>query len=185
MKPHKSYMAFLRGINVGGHHKVPMAELRAELEELGATEVKTLLNSGNALFNHADSKIEKLEKQIEQHLSTVFGFPIPIMLRESKDVYQLAQTDPFSKIEVTKDIRLYVTFVRKDIEAKLKLPRVSADKSFTILQIHNRSIISVLDLAQANTPKGMEEMEKLFGKDITTRNWNTIIKMSALYSAGE
>jgi uncharacterized protein (DUF1697 family) len=182
MKSSKSYMAFLRGINVGGHHKLPMAELRAELVKLGASDVKTLLNSGNALFTHPESKTEKLEKHIEQHLGGVFGFPVPVMLRESSDIYRLAEMNPFKKIKVTKDIRLYVTLIRKTPPAPLKLPRISSDGSFTILMMNDLCVFSVLDLAVTKTPKGMDELEKIFSKDVTTRNWNTIVKMSELYS---
>ncbi|QOJ27765.1 MAG: DUF1697 domain-containing protein [Ignavibacteriales bacterium] len=182
MKSSKSYMAFLRGINVGGHHKLPMAGLRAELAKLGASDVKTLLNSGNALFTHPESKTDKLEKQIEQHLAGVFGFPVPVMLRESSDIYRMAEMNPFEKIKVTKDIRLYVTLIRKSPPAPLKLPRVSSDGSFKILMTDNRCVFSVLDLAVTKTPKGMDELERIFGKDVTTRNWNTIVKMRELFS---
>jgi len=50
LKRKEKYVAFLRGINVGGHHKVPMADLRKELEKLGFENVMTLLNSGNIIF---------------------------------------------------------------------------------------------------------------------------------------
>ena len=49
----ETFVALLRGINVGGHHKVPMAELRTELEKLGYSKVNTLLNSGNIIFKAA------------------------------------------------------------------------------------------------------------------------------------
>ncbi|MDO9157115.1 MAG: hypothetical protein Q7U17_09590, partial [Sediminibacterium sp.] len=61
---------------------------------------------------------------------------------------------------------------------KLTLPYISKDNSFKIIGTKNHIIISVLDITTSNTPKGMEDLEKLFGKNITTRNWNTIQKIN-------
>ena len=62
------YVAFLRGINVGGHHKVPMAELRLIMEELGFEKVITLLNSGNIIFDATTKYPEDLEKKSQRNL---------------------------------------------------------------------------------------------------------------------
>jgi uncharacterized protein (DUF1697 family) len=67
-------IGFLRGINVGGHHKVPMAELRSFLEGMGFENVKTLLNSGNVVFETNRSGIKKLEEEMEDSLSQSFDF---------------------------------------------------------------------------------------------------------------
>jgi len=77
------YVAFLRGINVSGHHKVPMAELRKELTKLGFTNVITLLNSGNVIFESSSDDAELLEKTIAEHLEKVFGFQIPVLIRNA------------------------------------------------------------------------------------------------------
>ena len=59
-----TYVAFLRGINVGGHHKVPMADLRRELEAMSFQKVTTLLNSGNVIFNWQDEDPSQLSEQL-------------------------------------------------------------------------------------------------------------------------
>ncbi len=76
------YIAFLRGINVSGHHKVPMLQLRKEMEFLNFTKVSTLLNSGNIIFESNISNEEYLEKLISNHLEKTFGFPIPTIIRK-------------------------------------------------------------------------------------------------------
>jgi len=78
----EKYVAFLRGINVGGHHKVPMADLRKELEKLGFENVETLLNSANIIFEAISDYEENLEKKISAHLEKSFGFPIPTIVRK-------------------------------------------------------------------------------------------------------
>ena len=60
--PTEQYVAFLRGINVGGHHKIPMAELRNVMEEMGFSEVVTLLNSGNVIFDSPPNQYRKARK---------------------------------------------------------------------------------------------------------------------------
>lgn len=168
------YIAFLRGINVGGHHKVPMAELRKELEKLNLENVETILNSGNIVFDATTDNLENLETQVSEHLEKAFGFSIPTILLRSELIYQLLENAPFKDIELTKETRLYVSFLKKDTDNNIKLPWSSVDNSFNILDKTGKIISSVLDLSISNTPKGMAVLEKNFGKDITTRNWNTI-----------
>lgn len=177
-KVKEKYVAFLRGINVGGHHKVPMAQLREEMEKLNFENVVTLLNSGNIIFDTIADESEVLEKTISQHLEKTFGFPIPTIVRKSEMIYKLMGNNPFKDIILTKDIRLYVSFLRKDTESTLQLPWTSDDNSFKIIDKVDGTIVSVLDLSVSKTVKGMEVLERNFGKDITTRNWNTIKRVA-------
>ncbi|MBT8292276.1 MAG: DUF1697 domain-containing protein, partial [Eudoraea sp.] len=112
----QKYVAFLRGINVGGHHKVPMSLLREEMEKLDFKSVVTLLNSGNILFDAVSDDLENLEKRVSEHLETVFGFPIPTIICRSETIYSLLEKNLFKDIAVTKDIRLYVSFLKKKNE---------------------------------------------------------------------
>jgi uncharacterized protein (DUF1697 family) len=163
-------VAFLRGINVGGHHKVPMAALRNEMERMGFKKINTILNSGNIIFTGPPKEQSRLETEIALHLEKVFGFTIPILVRNAGEVLALKAANPFKSIEVTKDIRLYVTFLKEETEVKLALPWISEDKSFHIIAIRKKEICSVLDVSVTKTPKGMEVLEQLFGGGITTRN---------------
>lgn len=171
-------VAFLRGINVGGHHKVPMADLKSILSNLGCENVKTILNSGNVLFETKKKNIAGLERIIESALWENFGFAIPVILIPHKPINELVNEDPFASIDVHKNIRLYVSFLKESSTTKLKLPYISKDNAFKIIGVKNKMILSVLDITASNTPKGMEDLEKLFGKNITTRNWNTIQKIN-------
>ncbi len=173
-KPIKKYIAFLRGINVGGHHKVPMLELRKEMEKLKFENVVTLLNSGNIIFDAIADDVENLESKLSEHLEKSFGFPIPVILRSAEMINGFVIDKPFESVLVTKDIRLYVSFLRRDIETDLALPWLSDDKSYNIICKKYKTIFSILDLSLSQTPKAMGVLEKYYGKDITTRNWNTI-----------
>lgn len=169
---------FLRGINVGGHHKVPMAELRNKLNEIGCNNVKTLLNTGNFVFNIKQTNIRDLETKIEDFISKSFGFPIPVIIKTKKEISDLVNENPFEKINVHKDIRLYVSFLKDLPKLKMPIPYFSEDKTFKIISCKDKIIFSALDLSTTSTPKGMDDLEKLYGKNITTRNWNTIKKIN-------
>jgi len=170
-------VGFLRGINVGGHHKVPMADLKSLLNQLGFENVKTILNSGNIVFETKKKDIVALERMIESSLNENFGFPVPVILIPQNQINELVNENPFAKMKVHKNIRLYISFLKEIATTKLKLPYISNDKAFTIIDVRDKLIVSVLDITTSNTPKGMEDLEKFFGKNITTRNWNTIQKL--------
>ncbi|HBL76308.1 MAG: hypothetical protein A2W90_09555 [Bacteroidetes bacterium GWF2_42_66] len=172
------YVALLRGINVGGHHKVPMAELCSVMTELGFENVITLLNSGNVIFDASARRDEELEATIAGQLEKSFGFPVPVLLRRSEEIRDIVDNNPFENIEVTKDIRLYISFLKQVPSLNLTIPWASCDNSFRILEIRDRTIFSVLDLAVTQTTKGMDVLEQFFGKDITTRNLNTIERIA-------
>jgi uncharacterized protein (DUF1697 family) len=147
------YVALLRGINVGGNTKVPMVDLKKALEELGYTEVKTLLNSGNAVFEADKAAV----KEIEDKLERAFGFPIAVILRDEKQIEKLIDSKPFANVKVTPSTLLYVSFT------------------------DDEEIINALDRNNVkHTTDLMKELDKKYGKRITTRNWNTIEKVSKI-----
>lgn len=175
-----TYIALLRGINIGGHHKVPMAELKKVMAKMGLANPRTLLNSGNAVFESYGEDVDALRERIESQLTGHFGFPVPVILKRKDEITAFIEKKPFESINITPDIRLYVTFLKNEPRISLALPWTSPDNSFRIIAVNNKIVCSVLDLAVTNTPKGMEELEKMFGKEITSRNWNTILKLADL-----
>lgn len=162
---------------MGGNKKVPMTDLKALLEKQGVNEVKTILNTGNVLFNGKEQEVEELENQLEISLEKHFGFSIPCILRRKEEIEKLVASDPFKGIDVLKTTRLYISFLKQDVKSRLNLPYTSEDSSFRILLKDGRTIVSVLELAQAKTTDAMKILEQEFGKGITTRNWNTVQKL--------
>lgn len=175
----ETYVALLRGINVGGHHKVPMADLRKTMEKMGFEKVQTLLNSGNVIFEGTFYLKTAPEEQLSTGLENAFGFPIPVLIRTADDIRQLIRSQPFKGVEETKDTRLYVSFLKQNPKTRIELPWTADDGSFRILSVYQKAICSVLDLSVTNTVKGMDALGQLFGKaTMTTRNWNTIKRIA-------
>jgi len=172
------YAAFLRGINVGGHKAVKMEELKKALMALGLGNVKTLLASGNVIFDASQTSESTLAKKIEEKLAQTFGHEIGVLVRKIEELQRLAEADPFAGIKVTPQTRLYVTFLAEKTRSSLKIPYESPDKNFKIIRATGSEVCSVLTLTpNSRTVDLMSILEKEFGRKVTTRNWNTIEKV--------
>ncbi len=171
------YAAFLRGINVGGNKPVKMDELKKIFKSLGFVNAKTILASGNVLFEAKHQKANILAGKIEKCLKKNFGSEINVIVRLLDELQNLIDQNPFSGINLTPDKRFYVTFLSAEPQSKLNIPYESPDKSFRIFRVTEKDICSVLTITdQSNTIDLMGIIEKEFGKKVTTRNWNTIMK---------
>jgi uncharacterized protein (DUF1697 family) len=172
------YAAFLRGINVGGHKPVSMDCLRKAFESLGFRNVKTLIASGNVLFETPSTNAALVDK-IETKLERTFGHKINTILFPIEKLRDVADLNPFQGIRVTPRTRLFVTFLSEEPKTGLKIPYVSPDKSFRILCVAHRAVCSVLVLGPqwAKNLRQMDILEKEFGKKITTRSWSTVVRV--------
>ncbi len=175
------YVAFLRGINVGGNKKMSMAGLREALAADGFQNVRTLLASGNVLFEAEDasaSDAAKLAQRIERQIAKAFALEVAVILRTQRALQRLLDADPFKGIRVTPRTRLFVTFLAEKPKTALKIPHLSPDKSYKILSIADRTVCSVLTLGPqwGKNLRQMDVLEKEFGKRITTRSWSTVRK---------
>lgn len=173
-----NYVAFLRGINVGGHNQIKMDELRAVFANLGFEQVSTLLASGNVLFTARESDPDQLTQPIEAALEAAFGYRTGVLLRSQAQIRALALADPFAGIEVTPDTRLYVSFLSVPPKDDSMAGYGSPNGEFRIVRVTPDEVCSVLTLSpDIRTPDAMSVLEKTFGKKITTRNWNTVEKI--------
>jgi uncharacterized protein (DUF1697 family) len=165
------YVAFLRGINSGKNPTVKMEVLRKTFEDLGFENVRTILASGNVLFESSINE-NALEQKIEEVLPVSIGFHSDVIVRTINNLQELILLNPFKVAEIKLQTRLYVTFIKRKPKKNCRFP--SGGKGYTILGIFNGTICSIVDLSNAKTPDLMQFLDKEFGKDITTRNWNTI-----------
>ncbi|MDE2590247.1 MAG: DUF1697 domain-containing protein [Patescibacteria group bacterium] len=171
-------VAFLRGINVGGHKPVQMEELKKAFESLGFENVKTFLASGNVLFETSQANERILAKKIEEKLKKTFGHKIDVLIHTIEELQRLDKLNPFKGITITPQTRLYVTFLSEKPKNNLKIPYESVNKNFKIIRATGSEVCSVLILQpNSQTIDLMDFLEKEFGRKITTRNWNTITRI--------
>lgn len=90
----KRYIAFLRGVNISGKNKVPMAELKKDFEKFDFGEVKTYLNSGNVIFSSDENNTEKMAKQIEKMIKNQFDLDIPVFVISSEKLVDILRNAP-------------------------------------------------------------------------------------------
>lgn len=174
------YVAFLRGINVGGNKRIRMKDLRQMLSGLGLQNVQTVLASGNAYFEADDSDMKGLTEKIEDAINRTFGFGVDVTLRTNSDIQNIIHRNPFKDVEVDENVRLYVTFFDNKLTSALELPWESPEQDFRILDRTEREVFSVLHLTPGSrTVDSMAFIEKEFGVSCTTRNWNTVNKVVA------
>lgn len=104
------YIALLRGINVGGNKKVPMAQLRELMEGLGYTDVATLLQSGNAVFTSKEKNPARVATQLEAAIAREFGFEVAVVIRTRDELAAVIQANPLPGAEEAPS-RFLVTFL--------------------------------------------------------------------------
>jgi len=156
-----------------------MTKLKSAFEKMGYTEVKTILATGNVVFYADTNDVAKLTEDIEYDLEKLFGFSVRVIVRSAADIKKLLDSDPFKGIKVTPDTRLYVTFLSEGHESSLKIPYLSPDKEFKIIKAGKSEVLSILVLGkETRTVEAMAIVEKEYGKNVTTRNWNTVVKLA-------
>src|ERR1700730_10531435 len=90
-----TYISMLRGINVGGHKRIKMDQLRASFEALGFDQVKTYIQSGNVFFKTTKLSPAALSKRIEERILRDFGFPVSVISRSRDEMARTIERNPF------------------------------------------------------------------------------------------
>lgn len=172
----QQFVAFLRGINVGGH-TVKMDVLKRAFEDLGYTNVQTVLASGNVVFEAQEVDVLALETKLEE----ACGFAVPCIVRTMAEVRAIANLKPFKDIVVSVGTRLFVTFLYDNIKKPLKISPEIKKEDFEIVSTTNGEVFSVLSLQHTfRSTDAMKILGDLYGKKITTRSWNTIYRILKL-----
>jgi uncharacterized protein (DUF1697 family) len=156
-----------------------MADLKKAFEKMGLKNVRTVLASGNVVFESEQKDTAVIIREIESGLKVEFNRDINVILRSLDDLKKLQLSEPFKGITVTPGIRFYVTFLSEKSRPRTMVnPSISPQKEFSIYHATTREIFSVIDLSKGKgTPDLMNLLEKEYGSPITTRNWNTILKV--------
>lgn len=178
------YVAFLRGINVGGKRLIKMEDLRRVVESMGLRNVRTFIASGNVLFETSQTNRDALTRKIEKKLLTAFAHDVPVVLQTIDELKNLLRTGPFKKIKPSAEVMMCVTLLVAEPKAGPKLPLRSATENLEVLAIRNRAAF-ILCRRKKNGSFSFPNnfFEKEFGVTATTRQWNTINRIVAFAEA--
>jgi len=152
-----------------------MPALKAAFEAAGFTEVKTVLGSGNVVFDARSSSEQALQQKAEAAMQERLGQAFLTIVRPVEQLRKMLATDPYAPFRVSRMAKRIVTFLRGRPAAKIKLP-VEMDGA-RILTMRDGEIFSVY-LPNPKGPVFMTLIEKTFGKDQTTRTWDTVAKVA-------
>jgi uncharacterized protein (DUF1697 family) len=176
-----TYVALLRGVNLGARNKVSMADLRTLIESLGGEYVQTYVQSGNVVFKSRVRSAAKLARDIEQRIGRELGLEIRVVLRTDEQLAKIVAGNPFAASQ-SEGTKLHVTFLAE--APKASLTRALEPEAFEPdeFKIKGREVY-------LHTPKGYGTsklsnayFEKQLGVAGTTRNWNTVTKLAELAS---
>ncbi len=175
----EKYVSMLRGINVGGHQKIRMEELRALYEDLNFQRVKSYIQSGNVIFTANQSNIAELTSRITEKIKHTFNFPVTVIIRTEKELEDIIQNNTFLKQEKVDISRLYLTFL-SDTPAVYALSGIgSIEGSYDqwVIAGNGKEIYLYCPHGYGRTKLTNNFFEKKLGIFATTRNWKTVNKL--------
>jgi uncharacterized protein (DUF1697 family) len=164
------YVAFLRGV-MPTNAKMP--QLRKAFERAGFTNVKTVLGSGNVVFDARATSETALAKRAESAMAK-YGKSFPTIVRSTRALQRMLDADPFARFRLPPKAKRVVTFVRKPSRMKLPIEKQGA----RILAMTKGEVFSAY-VPHPRTPVFMTLIAKTLGKDVTTRTWDTVMKCAA------
>jgi uncharacterized protein (DUF1697 family) len=171
-----TYVALLRGINVGGHN-VKMEQLRGLFEELGLANVRSYIQSGNVFFDTSNQDARELRTVIERQLQSALGYNVPACLRTVSQLEQVLAHDPFRGIDVTDDMRLSITFLAEPVEKRLPVPYQTPDGAYEVVGQTPAEVFVVWRLLNGRPGNSYGRIEKELGVPGTVRFWHTTQKI--------
>ena len=177
------YIAFLRGIN--GGLTLKMADLRQLFERLGFTNIKTILATGNVIFDASQSNRMKIAGKIERAIASAYGYETVAILYTKDELGDLLEADPFHDIARSTKSSLQVSFTRgRSGRLPFDTPYDVPQKGYKVLGMIDGAVNSVIDLSGATRPNLLAVLDRAFNKKVTTRNWKTIERCYQAMQAG-
>ncbi len=173
------YVAFLRGINVGGHNKIKMETLREMFAALRFENVKTYINSGNVIFESAKTDDKKLAAKIESAIEKEFALKIKVMARTIDEIKDIIANNPFAG-QVKNDKDLHVLFLDEELPEEKREILLSNNNENEMFAVRHREIFCLLRVGVLDSLLGKDYIGKKLKVSATARNWRTVNKISEM-----
>ena len=175
----QTFIALLRGINVGGHRVIAMADLRALFAAAGAAEVVTHIQSGNVVFRHASDSPAQLASQLESEIAKATGFDVAIVLRSAAEWDAVVTDNPFADADAD---HLHVSFFASSPPAGALDPIDAVAHRPERFALARRELYLYLPggLGRSKLVAALGKLKPITAA--TTRNWRTVLKLLELAS---
>jgi uncharacterized protein (DUF1697 family) len=171
-------IALLRGINIGGHHPLPMKELAALLEEMGLREVRTYIQSGNVVFRCEVKNKAALAARISAAIKAQHGFAPQVLLLDAAELRKAMAGNPYPEAEAAPK-SLHLLFLAE-------VPQHPDLKALAALKTGSEHFTLAGKVFYLHAPEGIgrsrlaAQAEKLLGVVASGRNWNTVCKLAEM-----
>lgn len=176
-----TFVAMLRGINLGSRNRISMGDLKEIITAIGGADPETYVQSGNVVFT-ARGKAADVERALEKQIKTELGLDITVVVRTGKEMAKVASSNPFQR--KAKGIEnLHVTFLVEKPSAErleaLAIPDVPDD-----VEIKGREVYLLCPNGYGRSKLNNAFFEKKLGVAATTRNWKTVTNLADLARRG-
>lgn len=178
------FVALLRGVNVGGNNMISMKSLKESFETLGFVNVSTYINSGNIIFQSKEADPRKLERKIEQMLSSDYQLDSKVVLRSLSEMEKLVQALPQNWGD-DGDWRFNVAFLRHSIDSEKILAELPANSDIEEILYRPGTLLWSVQASEATRSKFVKLSSRKIYKDMTVRNLNTTRKLYELMKKAE
>lgn len=175
----ETYIALLRGINVSGQKPVPMQALKALVEALGYTQVRTYIQSGNVVFRTAEAEPASVAGQMEEKIMAQFAFHVPVLVRRAGELQEALNRNPFLQQEVEKD-KLHVTFLSDQPEPARFSTLAAGNYGTDQYHLGEREVFLYCPQGYGRTKLTNTYLENKLGRQATTRNLKTVQQLISL-----
>jgi uncharacterized protein (DUF1697 family) len=175
-----THVGLLRAVNLGSHNKVGMRDLCALLGELGLRDARSLLQSGNVVFQSAAASTDALERLLEDGTERRLGVKTDYFVRTAKEWKAVIADNPFAA-EAKKDPGHLLMLALKDVPDRSAVAALQKGiKGREIVKTVGRHAYIVYPDGVGRSRLTMASIEKALGTRATGRNWNTVLKLGAL-----
>ena len=175
----ETYVALLRGVNVGGGNKVPMAQLRSSCAQIGCHDVKTYIQSGNVVFT-SGLAVESLERRMEQAIAKDFGVTVPVVVRTAASWARYVKGNPFS-LEAETQANWVLLCLSK------RAPKATAASDLQQRATQGERVLKKGDAIWIHYANGIARsklsptvLDRYMESPVTTRNWRTVLKLDEM-----
>jgi len=172
-RPLRRYAAFLRGVSP---MNCSMPELKRALEAAGFADVVTVLSSGNVVFDAPPQDAEAVARQAEEAMERALDRRFTTFVRPVEALWELLQTDPYQAFDLPPAAKRVVTFLQREPAQRPDLPL--SGEGAAILCLWECEAYSYY-VPGPRGPVFMDLLEKTFGKQVTTRTWDTVRKVAS------
>jgi len=175
----KKYVSVLRGINVGGHRKILMADLRSLFSGLGFLNIETYIQSGNVLFDsNKNQSCSELANIIQEKIKTVYNYEVPVIVIKAESLTPIINNNPFADgVNIN---QLFLTFLSEKPKADKVIEMNKLSFSPDKFEVKESLIYGYFHGKFHQTKISNQLFEKKLKVSATTRNWKTVLKISEL-----